>query len=143
MPLLITERREMFKRKKRADFKPLLDELEGLAQTQLHEQSAEDDIRLTARDRELIARLKRDAAFKKAYVRRSSAEHDIRAAVSSARMELSTYLLLLVILPLIALAYTFYHQSSSRIECSKLSRNSIQYLEQSGETLPLSCTIGR
>lgn len=133
----------MFKRKRQPDFRSLIDKLEGLDQAQLDEQVAGIDAQLTAKDRELIARLERDAAFEKAYVRRSSAEHDVRVAISSARMELSTYLVLLVIIPLLALAYTSYRQSSSRIECSKLSRNSIQYLEQGGEPLPPGCSIGR
>ncbi|HRJ06232.1 MAG TPA: hypothetical protein PK096_04470 [Candidatus Saccharibacteria bacterium] len=53
------------------------------------------------------------------------------------------YIVMLVVAPLIALTITFYNQRNERIDCSKLSTNSIAYLQQGGEEIPASCGIGR
>ena len=53
------------------------------------------------------------------------------------------YIVMLVVAPLIALTITFYNQRNERIDCSKLSSNSIAYLQQGGEEIPSSCGIGR
>lgn len=53
------------------------------------------------------------------------------------------YLVMLVVAPLIALAITFYNQRNERIDCSKLSRSSISYLQQVGEEIPLDCGLDR
>lgn len=53
------------------------------------------------------------------------------------------YIVMLVIAPLIALTITFYNQRNERIDCSKLSSSSINYLVQGGEEVPLSCTLSK
>lgn len=148
----------MFKFRQRSGLGPAADKLLGytgskpirispkqqvLLDKQAMEAEAEYDAQLTPKDRELMARLDREAAFEKKYVLRSNAEHDVRTAASAARGDLITYLLILVIIPLVALVIAFRAQANTRIDCSKLSRDSIQYLEQGGESLPLDCTIGR
>lgn len=53
------------------------------------------------------------------------------------------YIVMLIVAPLIALTITFYNQRNERIDCSKLSSNSIAYLRQGGEEMPSSCGVGR
>jgi hypothetical protein len=53
------------------------------------------------------------------------------------------YIVILIIAPLIALTITFYNQRNERIDCSKLSSSSINYLVQGGEEVPLGCTLGK
>ena len=53
------------------------------------------------------------------------------------------YIVMLVVAPLVALTITFYNQRNERIDCSKLSSNSINYLQQVGEELPLDCGLSR
>ena len=49
------------------------------------------------------------------------------------------YIIMLVVIPLLALTITFYNQRNARIDCSKLSSNSINYLIQGGEEIPPNC----
>lgn len=49
------------------------------------------------------------------------------------------YIVMFVVVPLIARTITFYNQRNERIDCSKLSSNSISYLVQGGEDLPATC----
>ena len=51
------------------------------------------------------------------------------------------YIVMLVIAPLIALTITFYNQRNERIDCSKLSSDSISYLVQGGEDIPAKCFL--
>lgn len=49
------------------------------------------------------------------------------------------YIIMLVVAPLVALTIIFYNQRNERIDCSKLSSDSIRYLRQGGEELPTNC----
>lgn len=53
------------------------------------------------------------------------------------------YIIMLVVVPLVAITITFYNQRNERIDCSKLSRSSISYLQQVGEEIPLDCGLDR
>lgn len=53
------------------------------------------------------------------------------------------YLLMFVVAPLLALTITFYNQRNERIDCSKLSSDSIRYLKQGGEEIPFNCGLDR
>lgn len=53
------------------------------------------------------------------------------------------YIVMLVVAPLLALTITFYNQRNERIDCSKLSSDSIRYLQQGGEEIPFNCGLDR
>lgn len=53
------------------------------------------------------------------------------------------YLLMFVVVPLLALTIIFYNQRNERIDCSKLSSDSIRYLRQGGEEIPYNCNLNR
>lgn len=68
-------------------------------------------------------------------------EYDIKKAISTARFETSFYIIFFVVLPLLALTYTFYNQMNERIDCSSLSTSSLEYLQDKGEILPANCSF--
>lgn len=47
--------------------------------------------------------------------------------------------IVVIVLPLAALAYHFYAESSKRIDCDGLAKSSIRYLNDVGENLPKEC----
>jgi hypothetical protein len=72
-------------------------------QALIDKQHAEIDASLTAADRALLKELDDQEAFSQKYVLRSEYDYRIKKVRSEARWELNTYLVLLVIIPLIAL----------------------------------------
>jgi hypothetical protein len=76
-------------------------------------------------------------------------EDELKSEIRRARKEaynnllaILTIVAIVVVLPLIALAYVFHEQRNARIECANLSMSSITYLQSSGEAIPSSCIAG-
>ena len=119
---------DMFKKKKTSGYGSAADELLGYTKpTNAHKEL----------DKKQHAQTKTD--FNEEWVRRSTYEYDVAQARSGARWELSTYLILLVIIPLIGLVIVFHNQRDERIQCGKLANSTIEYMNSVGEILPPSC----
>ncbi|MBL8031043.1 MAG: hypothetical protein JNK33_01820 [Candidatus Doudnabacteria bacterium] len=139
------ERQPMFKKKKTSGYGPATDKLLGYTEPS-QEESVIDNERYTKAEAEFQASITPDhkaaleeIEFNEKWVRRSTYEYDIREARSRARWDLSTYFVLLVIIPLIALVIVLHNQRDERIQCGKLAPSTIKYMDGAGETLPPSC----
>jgi hypothetical protein len=136
----ITSRRKKLSNADREWTKRTADELEAALQEDLRRELKVDEQKLTTSEREQIAKAERVATFKAAYIKRSDAALDTRNAVSIARTNLIT-LMIIITLPLATVTYIFYQQRNERIDCGELSRSSVNYLKDSGESLPSSCIV--
>ncbi len=120
----------MFKKSAKSEYGPAVNALL---------EQVEEEGRVTDEERLLIEEMKQEENRNKKYVLRSEYEYRIREVRIHARWEMVLYLGLLLITPLIALTITFYNQRNDRIECERLSSNSIRYLRNTGEELPSNC----
>lgn len=108
-------------------------------QALLDQQAAEDEARLTPEDREILAKIERDAVFNKKYVLRSEAERDLRHTIRDSKNSLATALIIFVILPLALIAIGYHYQLKDRIRCSDVPKPIMQQMRDSGVNIPLDC----